>query len=137
MTQAPIARERELLGVPVEKIIKNERNPRSAGSFTPEQLTSLRRSRRRSAYCQPLIVSLTDDNDMYLLIEGERRWTSANSKASRSSLSSRRPTASASTTKSWSCSSTRTRSVAVGRWQRSSRPFRSWSRETAISPAMK
>jgi ParB/RepB/Spo0J family partition protein len=76
MTQAPIARERELLWVPVEKIIKNERNPRSAGSFAPEQLTSLRRSLTTHGVLQPLIVSRYDD-DMYLLIEGERRWTSA------------------------------------------------------------
>lgn len=76
MTQAPIARERELLWVPVEKIIKNERNPRSAGSFTPEQLASLRRSLTTHGVLQPLIVSRYDD-DMYLLIEEERRWTSA------------------------------------------------------------
>ena len=51
-------------------------SPAPAGSFTPEQLTSLRRSLTTHGVLQPLIVSRYDD-DMYLLIEGERRWTSA------------------------------------------------------------
>ena len=69
-------RKRELKWLPLDRIIKNERNPRQKGSFTPDQLSSLRSSIEVHGILEPLIVQPYDD-DMYLLIEGERRWTVA------------------------------------------------------------
>lgn len=76
MSTAPISRDRELAWIPTDSIIKNENNPRKEPSFTPEQLESLRHSINTHGVLQPVLVE-PYDQDMYLLIEGERRWWSA------------------------------------------------------------
>lgn len=76
MSHAPIKHDRELKWLEVEKIIKNERNPRSKEHFEPAQLHTLRNSIETHGILEPVIVEPYDD-DMFLLIEGERRWTTA------------------------------------------------------------
>jgi ParB/RepB/Spo0J family partition protein len=76
MSAPTISRERELKWLPVDKIIKNENNPREETAFKPEELIALRRSMTTYGTLQPVIVA-PYDVDMYRLIEGERRWTSA------------------------------------------------------------
>jgi ParB/RepB/Spo0J family partition protein len=76
MTRTAVKRERELKWLPLERIIKNERNPRQKRSFTPEQLAPLRLSVEEHGVLEPLMVQPYDD-DMYLLLEGERRWSVA------------------------------------------------------------
>lgn len=71
-----ITRDREYKFIDVNKIIKNENNPRSPAAFTEDELVSLRRSIANLGLISPVIVVPYDD-DMYKLIEGERRWTSA------------------------------------------------------------
>lgn len=70
-----IGRKRELKWLPVETIIKNELNPRDEESFRPEELQDLRRSIRDHGILDPVMVTPYDD--LYKIIEGERRFTSA------------------------------------------------------------
>jgi ParB/RepB/Spo0J family partition protein len=70
-----IGRKRELKWLPVDSIIKNELNPRSETAFRPEELESLRHSIRHMGILDPVIVTPYDD--LYKLIEGERRHTCA------------------------------------------------------------
>lgn len=76
MSHAPIKHDRKLKWVAVDQVIKNERNPRRKEHFEPDQLETLRRSIETHGVLEPIIVE-PYDHDMYLLIEGERRWTTA------------------------------------------------------------
>ncbi len=76
MSAPTISRERELMWLPVDKIIKNENNPREESAFSPDELMALRHSMTTYGTLQPVIVA-PYDTDMYRLVEGERRWTSA------------------------------------------------------------
>lgn len=69
-------RDRELKWLPVEKIVPNERNPRSAPHFKLEQLQDLIASIKTHGILEPLIVQPYEQG-LYLLLEGERRWTVA------------------------------------------------------------
>jgi len=71
-----LTRKRELKWLSPEKIIQNENNPRGAHAFTRDELASLRRSITAHGVLEPIIVAPYDD-DLYRLIEGERRWRSA------------------------------------------------------------
>ncbi len=75
MNAPTIGRDRELKWLPVDRIIKNELNPREEGAFRPEELESLRHSIRTLGILDPVIVTPYDD--LYKLIEGERRHTVA------------------------------------------------------------
>jgi ParB/RepB/Spo0J family partition protein len=75
MTAPTIGRKRELRWLPVEKIIKNELNPREEFAFKPEELESLRYSIRNHGILDPVMVTPYDD--LYKIIEGERRYSSA------------------------------------------------------------
>ncbi len=75
MNTVPLGRKSDLEWLPLDKIIKNEKNPRRQGSFTEEELASLRASIKEHGILQPLVVQRYDD--IYLLIEGERRWAVA------------------------------------------------------------
>jgi ParB/RepB/Spo0J family partition protein len=75
MTSPTIGRKRELKWLPVEKIIKNELNPREESAFKPEELEGLRYSIRIHGILDPVMVTPYDD--LYKIIEGERRFTSA------------------------------------------------------------
>lgn len=75
MTAPTIGRKRELKWIPVEKIIKNELNPREERAFKAEDLETLRYSIRNHGVLDPVIVTPYDD--LYKIIEGERRYTSA------------------------------------------------------------
>lgn len=73
---APMSHKRDLKWIPVNKIIQNEKNPRDKIHFTEDELASLRHSISTHGVLQPVIVRPYDD-DMFLLIDGERRLTSA------------------------------------------------------------
>lgn len=76
MSRAPaIGRKRELKWLPVDQIIKNELNPRTEAAFKPAELESLRFSIRNLGILDPVIVTPYDD--LYKLIEGERRYACA------------------------------------------------------------
>ena len=76
MSTVTLTRKRELKWLSPEKIIQNANNPRDAEAFSPDELTSLRRSITSHGVLEPVIVAPYDD-DVYRLIEGERRWRSA------------------------------------------------------------
>jgi ParB/RepB/Spo0J family partition protein len=78
VNKTSVKRDRELKWLALEKIIKNERNPRQKASFVTEQLAPLQLSIEEHGILEPLMVQPYDD-DMYLLLEGERRWTVAKS----------------------------------------------------------
>lgn len=71
-----LTRDRELLWLAPEKIVPNDNNPREAAAFTPDELAPLRRSMTAHGLFEAVIVTPYKD-DLYKLIEGERRWTSA------------------------------------------------------------
>jgi ParB family chromosome partitioning protein len=73
---APMKHDRELQWIPISKIIQNEKNPRDKVHFSEAELASLRNSIQTHGILQPVIVRPYDD-DMFLLLDGERRYTSA------------------------------------------------------------
>jgi ParB/RepB/Spo0J family partition protein len=80
MTPA-VRRERDLKWLPLDKIIPNEHNPRGktplrSKPFSPEELSTLRDSVREHGILQPVVVEPYKD-DMYVLVDGERRYTTA------------------------------------------------------------
>jgi ParB family chromosome partitioning protein len=75
MSSPTIGRERELKWLPIEKIIKNELNPREESAFKAEELESLRYSIRNHGILDPVMVTPYDE--LYKIIEGERRFASA------------------------------------------------------------
>ncbi len=76
VSTAPIDHDRQLKWIPTEKIIQNNANPRKEPSFSADRLESLRRSISTHGILQPLIVTPYDE-DVFLLVDGERRWRSA------------------------------------------------------------
>jgi len=68
--------QREFKYISTDRIIPNDRNPRSAPSFTKEQLLQLRKSIEAHGILEPLVIQPYRQGQ-YLLIEGERRWTVA------------------------------------------------------------
>ena len=60
MSGPTIGRRRELKWLPVEKIIKNELNPREESAFKPEELESLRYSIRNHGMLDPVMVTPYD-----------------------------------------------------------------------------
>jgi ParB family chromosome partitioning protein len=68
--------KRDLKYVAVEKIYKNKNNPRRSGAFTEENLAPLKASIEEHGVLQPVVVAHYDD-DIFELIDGERRWTTA------------------------------------------------------------
>lgn len=75
MTAPTMGRKRELKWLPVDKIIKNELNPREEAGFKPDELEGLRESIRTHEILDPVIVTPYDE--LYKLIDGERRYTCA------------------------------------------------------------
>ena len=75
MSDPLIGRNRELKWIPVEMIIKNDLNPRDQAAFSPDELEGLRYSVRAHGILDPVIVTPYDD--LYKIIEGERRHTCA------------------------------------------------------------
>ena len=72
MNAPTIGRNRELTWLPVDKIIKNVNNPREEVAFSPDELATLRRSMHVHGTLQPVLVTPYDE--MYKLLDGERRW---------------------------------------------------------------
>ena len=60
-----------LLLVPIEKIYRDEQQPRK--EFNEVKITELSQSIRENGLIQPLILSVRD-GDTYTLVAGERRW---------------------------------------------------------------
>lgn len=61
--------------IPVEKVLPNPRQPRNM--MHPESLEELTQSVREHGVLQPLIVTLGESDDLYVLIAGERRLEAA------------------------------------------------------------
>jgi ParB family chromosome partitioning protein len=76
MPKPPIKRDRKFEWLPVDKIIPNDKNPRRKEHFTPGELARLRSSIEGLGVLEPIIVEPYRD-DLFLIVEGQRRWTSA------------------------------------------------------------
>jgi len=63
-----------LLLIPVEKIFRDENQPRK--EFDKEKIEELAQSISKNGLIQPLILT-KNDNDTYTLVAGERRWRAA------------------------------------------------------------
>ena len=63
-----------LLLIPIEKIFRDERQPRKI--FDKEKINELSQSIKKNGLIQPLIVT-KKDIDNYILVAGERRWRAA------------------------------------------------------------
>jgi len=63
-----------LLLIPVEKIFRDENQPRK--EFDKEKIEELAQSISKNGLIQPLILT-KNDNDSYTLVAGERRWRAA------------------------------------------------------------
>jgi ParB family transcriptional regulator, chromosome partitioning protein len=61
--------------IPVDKVLPNPRQPRNM--MHPESLEELTQSVREHGVLQPLIVTLGESDDFYVLIAGERRLEAA------------------------------------------------------------
>ena len=61
--------------IPVEKVLPNPRQPRNM--MHPESLEELTQSVREHGVLKPLIVTLGESDDLYVLIAGERRLEAA------------------------------------------------------------
>ena len=73
-------RNSKLKWIEMDKIVPNEKNPRSKRHFTKEELLSLRQSVETHGVLQPILVQPYRDgprDDRFLLIEGERRFSVA------------------------------------------------------------
>tara|TARA_B100000575_G_scaffold202489_1_gene164127 strand:+ start:43 stop:885 length:843 start_codon:yes stop_codon:yes gene_type:complete len=60
-----------LLLVPIEKIYRDEQQPRK--EFDEEKISELAQSIKENGLIQPLIISVRD-HDSYTIVAGERRW---------------------------------------------------------------
>ena len=69
-----IKEEKGLLLVPLEKIFRDEEQPRK--EFDQEKINELSQSIKKNGLIQPLILSKRDI-DTYTLVAGERRWRAA------------------------------------------------------------
>ena len=72
--QNNISENRGLLLIPIEKIFRDEAQPRK--EFNKEKIDELAQSIRKNGLIQPLIVSKRD-KDSYKIVAGERRWRAA------------------------------------------------------------
>ena len=68
--------EKGLLLVPIEKIFRDENQPRK--EFDPEKINELAQSIKKNGLIQPLIL-IKRNYDTYTLVAGERRWRAAQS----------------------------------------------------------
>ena len=67
-------KENGLLLVPIEKIFRDENQPRK--EFDKEKIEELAQSIIKNGLIQPLILT-KNENDSYTLVAGERRWRAA------------------------------------------------------------
>ena len=67
-------KENGLLLIPIEKIFRDENQPRK--EFDKEKIEELAQSISQNGLIQPLILT-KNDNDSYTLVAGERRWRAA------------------------------------------------------------
>tara|TARA_B100000989_G_scaffold289543_1_gene261538 strand:+ start:274 stop:1104 length:831 start_codon:yes stop_codon:yes gene_type:complete len=74
IVQNNISENRGLLLIPIEKIFRDEAQPRK--EFNKEKIDELAQSIRKNGLIQPLIVSKRD-KDSYKIVAGERRWRAA------------------------------------------------------------
>ena len=68
--------DKGLLLVPIEKIFRDENQPRK--EFDPEKINELAQSIKKNGLIQPLIL-IKRNYDTYTLVAGERRWRAAQS----------------------------------------------------------
>ena len=74
ITQNSSSKNKGLLLVPIEKIFRDELQPRK--EFDKEKIDELAQSIKKNGLIQPLIL-INKDNDNYTLVAGERRWRAA------------------------------------------------------------
>ena len=74
ITQDSSSKNKGLLLVPIEKIFRDELQPRK--EFDREKIDELAQSIKKNGLIQPLIL-INKDNDNYTLVAGERRWRAA------------------------------------------------------------
>ena len=67
-------KENGLLLIPIEKIFRDEKQPRK--EFDKEKIEELAQSISKNGLIQPLILT-KNENDSYTLVAGERRWRAA------------------------------------------------------------
>ena len=72
--QNQIPEDNGLLLIPIEKIFRDETQPRK--QFDKEKIEELAQSIRKNGLIQPLIVT-KKDKDNFVLVAGERRWRAA------------------------------------------------------------
>src|SRR3954451_10329257 len=63
--------------IPIDRIIPNEKNPRTRRHFDKDELLSLRQSMAEHGQLEPVLVQPYRDgskDDRFMLIEGERRY---------------------------------------------------------------
>ena len=72
--QNSTSEDKGLLLVPIEKIFRDESQPRK--EFDKEKLDELAQSINKNGLIQPLIL-IKKNNDNYTLVAGERRWRAA------------------------------------------------------------
>ena len=74
ITQNSSSKNKGLLLVPIEKIFRDELQPRK--EFDKEKIDELAQSIKKNGLIQPLIL-INKDSDNYTLVAGERRWRAA------------------------------------------------------------
>ena len=76
ITQNKTVDNKGLLLIPIEKIFRDEKQPRK--EFNKEKIEELSQSIKKNGLIQPLIVTKRD-LETFLLVAGERRWRAAQS----------------------------------------------------------
>ena len=74
ITQSNNSENKGLLLVPIEKIFREESQPRK--EFDKQKINELAQSIKKNGLIQPLILTNKDNNN-YSLVAGERRWRAA------------------------------------------------------------
>jgi ParB family transcriptional regulator, chromosome partitioning protein len=72
---AGVARSKAALEIPLDKIDRDEGQPRE--EFEPEPLARLAESIRSKGLLQPISVRWSEDRKKYVIVAGERRWRAA------------------------------------------------------------
>lgn len=72
--QSKISDEKGLLLIPIEKIFRDDAQPRK--EFDKEKINELAQSIKKNGLIQPIIL-VKKDNENYSIVAGERRWRAA------------------------------------------------------------
>src|SRR5262245_22024114 len=70
-----LVRRRDISDIPVDRIDRDPNQPRE--EFDPESLERLAASFKTRGQLQPIRVRWDQENSLYVLVAGERRWRAA------------------------------------------------------------